>query len=105
MIKIPICLHVLGEEERLFQSLGYQTGVPTTIMPEGGIIHNRHTVHLQLGRLSADWTAHLGHRRLLSAIHRIGPFILLVLGLPGLFASFGRAQLSLLSSFSVPFPP
>ena len=105
MVKVLICLHVLGEEERLFQSFSYQTSMPIAIMPEGGIIHNRDTVHLQLGRSSADWTAHLSHRRLLSAIHRIGPSVPLVLGLPGLFASFGRAQLSLLSSFSVPFPP
>ena len=99
MVEVPIGLHVLGEEERLFQSLGYQTSVPTATMPEGGIIRNRHTVHLQLGRPSAGWTTHLGHRRLLSAIHRVGPSVPLVLWLSGLFASFGSTQLSLLSSF------
>ena len=99
MVEVPIDLHVLGEEERLFQSLGYQTSVPTATMPEGGIIRNRHTVHLQLGRPSAGWTAHLGYRRLLSAIHRVGPSVPLVLWLSGLFASFGSTQLSLLSSF------
>ena len=42
------------------------TGVPPTVMSEGGIIRNGHTVHLQLGRPSEGWTAHLSHMKLLS---------------------------------------
>ena len=105
MVEDPIGLHILWEEERLLQSLGYQPSVPPAIMPEGGIIRNRHTVHLQLGRPSTGWTAHLGHRRLFSAIHKIRPSVPLVLRLPGLLASFGRAQLSLFSSLNMPFLP
>ena len=40
MVEGLIGLHILGEEERLLQSLGYQTSVPPAIMPEGGIIRN-----------------------------------------------------------------
>ena len=79
MVDGPIGLHVLWEKERLLQSLGYQTSVPPAIMPEGGIIRNWHTVHLQHERPSMGWAAHLGHWRLLSAIHRVGPFVPLVL--------------------------
>ena len=79
MVEVPIGLHVLWEEERLLQSLGYQTGVPPAIMPKGGIIRNRYTIHLQLGQPSAGWAAHLGHRRLLSAINGVGPSVPLVL--------------------------
>ena len=79
MVEGPVSLHILWEEEGLLQSLGYMTGVPPTIMPEGGIIHDGHTIHLQLGRPSADWSAHLSHMRLLLAINRVGPPAPLVL--------------------------
>ena len=105
MVEVPIGLHVLWEEKRLLQSLGYQTGGPLARLPKGGIIRNRYAVHLQLGQSNAGWAAHLGHRRLLSAINGVGPFVPLVLRLLGLFASFGRAHVSLLSNFSVPLPP
>ena len=79
MVEGLIGLHILGEEERLLQSLGYQPSVPPAIMPKGGIIRNWHAIYLQHGRPSTGWVAHLGHRGLLSAIHRIGPFVPLVL--------------------------
>ena len=79
MVEIPVSPHIIWEEEGLLQSLGYMTSVPPTVMPEGGIPRNGHTVHLQLGRLSAGWTAHLSHRKLLLAINRVGSPALLVL--------------------------
>ena len=47
-------------------------GVPPTVMPEGSIPGNGHTIHLQLRRPNAGWTAHLSHSKLLSAINRAG---------------------------------
>ena len=79
MVEVPVSLHILWEEEGLLQSFGYMTGVPPTVMPKGGIIRDRYTVHLQLRRLSAGWSAHLSHRRLLSAINRVGPSASLVM--------------------------
>ena len=79
MVEGPIGLHVLWEEERLLQSLGHQTSMPSAIMPEGGIIRDWHTIHLQHGRPSTGGPAYLGHRRLLSAIHRVGPSVPVVL--------------------------
>ena len=49
MVEVPIDLHVLWKEERLLQSLGYQTDMPPAVMPKGGILHNWHTVYFQLG--------------------------------------------------------
>ena len=46
MVEGPIGLHALWEEERLLQSLGYQTSMPPAIMLEGGIIRNWFIVHL-----------------------------------------------------------
>ena len=71
MVEIPVSLHILGEEEWMLQSLGHKTDVPPAVMPKGGVIRNWHTVYLQLGRLSAGWSVHLSHRRLLSAINRV----------------------------------
>ena len=105
MIEVPVGLHVLWEKEGLLQSLGYMTGMPSAIMPKGGIIRNRHFVYLQLGCLSADWSTHLSHRRLLSAINGGGPPALLILRLSGLLASFGRGYLPFLRSLNVPLPP
>ena len=105
MVEGPIGLHILWEDEGLLQNLGYQPSVPPAIMLEGGIICNWHAIYLQHERSSTGWAAHLGHRRLLSAIHRIGPSVPLVLRLPGPFASFGRAQLPLFSSLNMPFLP
>ena len=79
MVEVPVSLHILWEEEGLLQSLSYMTGMPPTVMPEGGIIRDGYTVHLQLGRPSAGWTAHLGHKKLLSAINRVGSLASLVL--------------------------
>ena len=99
----PVGLHVLGEEEGLLQGLSYMTCVPPTVMPEGGIPGNGCTVHLQLRRLSASWTAHLSHRKLV--VNRVGPPASLVLCVPLLLTSFGRAYLTFLRSLYVSFPP
>ena len=79
--------------------------MPPTVMPEGGILGNGGTVHLQLRRLSVSWTAHLSHGKLLSAVNRVEPPASLVLCLPLLFAPFGRAYLTFLKSLYVYFPP
>ena len=49
MVEVPISLHVLWKEEGLLQSLSHMTGVPSAVMPKGGIIRDWHTVYLQLG--------------------------------------------------------
>ena len=49
MVEGLIGLHVLWEEERLFQSLSHQTSMPPAIMPKGGIIRDWHTIYLQHG--------------------------------------------------------
>ena len=72
MVEVPVSLHILWEEEGLLQSLGYMTGVHPAVMPEGSISDNGHTVHLQLRRPSAGWTAHLSHRKLISVINKAG---------------------------------
>ena len=49
MIKGPIGLHILWEEEWLFQSLSHQTNMPPAIMPKGGIKRDWQTIYLQHG--------------------------------------------------------
>ena len=49
MVEGPIGLHILWEEEWLFQSLGHQTSMPPAIMPKGGIKQDWHTIYLQHG--------------------------------------------------------
>ena len=49
MVEAPVCLHVLGEEKRLFQSLNHQASMPPAIMPKGGIIRDGHIIYLQHG--------------------------------------------------------
>ena len=105
MSKAPVGLHVFWEEEGLAQGLDYVTCMPPTVMPEGGILGNGCIVRLQLRRPSASWTAHLSHRKLLSVVNKVRPPASLVLCLPLLFASFGRAYLTFLKSFCVSFPP
>ena len=100
----PVGLHVFWEE-RLLQGLGYMTCMPPTVMPEGGIPGNGCTIHLQLKRPSASWMAHLSHRKLLSAVNRVGSPSSLVLCLPMLFTPFERAYLTFLRSFYIFFPP
>ena len=63
----------------LFQGFNYMASVPPTVMPEGSIPGNRHTVYLQLRRPSVGWMTHLSHRKLLSAINIVGPPAPLVL--------------------------
>ena len=63
----------------LFQGFNYMASVPPTVMPEGSIPGNGHTVYLQLRRPSVGWMTHLSHRKLLSAINRVGPPAPLVL--------------------------
>ena len=79
MSEAPVGLHVFWEEEGLFQGLSDMTCMPPTVMPEGGILGNECTVHLQLRRPSASWTAHLSHKKLFSAVNETGPPASLVL--------------------------
>ena len=46
MVEGLIGLHVLWEEERLFQSLSHHARMPPAIMPKGGIIRDWHTIYL-----------------------------------------------------------
>ena len=105
MSEAPVGLHVFWEEEGLLQGLSYMTYVPPMVMPEGGISGNGCTIHLKLRRPNASWTAHLSHRKLLSAVNRVGLPASLVLCMPLLLASFGRAYLTFLKSLYVSFPP
>ena len=105
MSKAPVGLHIFWEEEGLLQGLDYVTCMPLTVMPEGGVPGNGCTVHLQLRRPSASWTVHLSHRKLFSAVNGARPPASLILCLPLLFASFGRAYLTFLRSLCVSFPP
>ena len=79
MSETPVGLHVFWEEEGLLQGLCYVTCMPPMVMSKGGILGNGCTVHFQLRRPSASWTAHLSHRKLLSAVNGAGPPASLVL--------------------------